>query len=93
MSTFDNPFDPSRPLNGSGCACGRHVNQAERYQMTELDRQGGEYRAVIPASYTDSAFPLQYYFELRRGPTTAWLFPGFTPDLMNQPYFVVRPAR
>ena len=29
MSTFDNPFDPSRSLNGSGCACGRHVSQAE----------------------------------------------------------------
>jgi nitrate/nitrite transport system substrate-binding protein len=29
MSTFDNPFDPQRRLNRSGCACGRHRNQAE----------------------------------------------------------------
>jgi nitrate/nitrite transport system substrate-binding protein len=29
MSTFDNPFDPKRMLNSSGCSCGRHVSQAE----------------------------------------------------------------
>ena len=29
MSTFDNPFDPKRGLNRSGCACGRHVSQLE----------------------------------------------------------------
>ena len=29
MSTFDNPFDPKRTLNSSGCSCGRHVSQAE----------------------------------------------------------------
>ena len=29
MSTFDNPFDPRRRLNRSGCSCGRHVSQIE----------------------------------------------------------------
>ncbi len=44
------------------------------------------------ASYTDSAYPLQYYIELRQGPASAWLYPGFTAELTNQPYFVVRRA-
>src|SRR5215472_14802684 len=76
----------------SGVLNYRHVNQAERYQTVELQAQGSEYRATIPANYTDSPYPLQYYFELRRGPASAWIYPGFTPDLMNQPYFVVRPV-
>ena len=28
MYTFDNPFDPKRRLNRSGCACGQHTSQA-----------------------------------------------------------------
>jgi len=70
----------------------RHVNQAERYQVAEMHPQNGHYRATIPASYTDSRFPLQYYFELKQGPDKAWPYPGFTPDLTNEPYFVVRQA-
>jgi hypothetical protein len=50
------------------------------------------YRATIPAAYTDSVFPLQYYFELRESPERAWLHPGFAADLANQPYYVVRRA-
>jgi len=68
----------------------RHVNQAERYQVAEMERQGGSWRTAIPAAYTDSPFPLQYYFELREGSGKAALYPGFTPDLTNVPYFVVR---
>ena len=29
MSTFDNPFDPERRLNRTGCSCGRHRSQTE----------------------------------------------------------------
>jgi hypothetical protein len=68
----------------------RHVNQAERYQAAAMRPEGGTFRATIPAAYTDSAFPLQYYFEVREGPDIAWLYPGFTQDLTNTPYFVVR---
>ena len=70
----------------------RHVNQSERYQIAEAAAQGREYHAEIPASYAKSIYPLQYYFELKQGPETAWLYPGFAPDLANQPYFVVRCA-
>jgi hypothetical protein len=70
----------------------RHVNQAERFVSVDMDARGNLYRASIPAVYTDSPYPLQYYFELREGPEKAWLYPGFAPDLANQPYFVVSRA-
>jgi hypothetical protein len=70
----------------------RHVNQAERWQSMEMAERSGEYRASIPAAYAASPYALQYYFELRQGAESAWLYPGFTPELSNQPYFVVRPA-
>ncbi len=68
----------------------RHVNQAERWQSAEMDRQGPAYAAAIPGAYTDSPYPLQYYFELKAAPDRAWLFPGFPPDLAGQPYYVIR---
>ena len=68
----------------------RHVNQAERYQAAEMHPEDESWRAAIPASYTGSPFPLQYYFELKQGPDKGWLYPGLTPDLTNEPYFVVR---
>jgi hypothetical protein len=70
----------------------RHVNQAERYEVAEMHLQTGHYRATIPASYTDSRFPLQYYFEVTQGPDNGCLYPGFTNELSNEPYFVVRQA-
>ncbi|HWC96587.1 MAG TPA: hypothetical protein VG456_07555 [Candidatus Sulfopaludibacter sp.] len=68
----------------------RHVNQAERWQSVDMESNGGRHKATVPGAYTDSAFPLQYYFELRDSPEKAWLYPGFTADLSNQPYLVVR---
>jgi hypothetical protein len=53
-----------------------------------MARQGAEFAAVIPADYTRTEFPLEYYFEVRKGDGTAGLFPGFMPELTNQPYFV-----
>jgi hypothetical protein len=68
----------------------RHVNQAERYESVELVAQDRSYHGVIPAAYTDSPYPLQYYFSVWEGPEQAWLYPGFTADLLNQPYFVLQ---
>ena len=67
----------------------RHVNHAERYEKEEMQLQGTSCRATIPATYTDSQYPIQYYIELKDGPDKAWLYPGFVADLTNQPYFVV----
>ena len=68
----------------------RHVNQAERWQSAVMDRKGNAYVAAIPSEYTDSPFPLQYYFELKSAPDRAWLYPGFPADLAGQPYYVIR---
>lgn len=68
----------------------RHVHQAERYITTEMSGKVRRYRATIPASYTHSPYPIQYYFELKQGSARASLYPGFEPSLTNQPYFVVQ---
>ena len=68
----------------------RHVDQAERFESVEMKLTGSRYTATIPATYTDSQFPLQYYFEVRQSPESATLYPGLGAELTNQPYFVVR---
>jgi hypothetical protein len=68
----------------------RHVNQAERWQSAVMDRKATAYVAAIPGAYTDSPYPLQYYFELKSAPDRAWLYPGFPPDLAGPPYYIVR---
>jgi hypothetical protein len=66
----------------------RHVNQAERWRNASMVRGEGGLVGTIPADYTNSPFPLQYYFELTR-PGAAWLYPAFNATLSNQPYFAV----
>jgi hypothetical protein len=94
-------FTPGAPLDivldlGKGAAAEeitvrmryRHVDQAERWQWLEMDRTERSYKGTIPGDYTHSAFPLEYFFELKRG-NEAWMAPGFNATLSNQPYFVV----
>jgi hypothetical protein len=69
--------------------CYRHVNQAERWKSAAMSGQDGHFSGAIPAEYTDSEYPLQYYFELKDEESSAWLFPGFNQTLSNQPYFAV----
>ena len=75
----------------------RHVNQAERYERRPMDARDGAFHATIPGAYTDSTYPMQYYFEVvQHAPAAAaqaWLHPGFNEALTNQPYYVVRRAR
>ncbi|MGA1994250.1 MAG: hypothetical protein ABSH45_00600 [Bryobacteraceae bacterium] len=71
----------------------RRVNQAERWQYAAMDRKGPAYVAAIPGAYTDSPYPLQYYFELKSAPDRAWLYPGFPSDLAGQPYYVVKSSK
>ncbi|MEO8735499.1 MAG: hypothetical protein ABI380_03070 [Edaphobacter sp.] len=66
----------------------RHVNQAERWKSVEMKRNQLAFESSIPGVYTKSAFPLQYYFELRRG-AEAWLYPAFNATFSNQPYYAV----
>jgi len=76
------------PANASARLHYRHVNQAERWRSMEMSGAGGKFMAAIPADYTASPFPLQYYFELSR-PEAAWLYPAFNATLSNQPYYAV----
>jgi len=66
----------------------RHVNHGERWLSTQMDKHSGTYSAAIPAPYTDSPYPLQYYFELRTA-NSATLHPAFNATLSNQPYYAV----
>jgi hypothetical protein len=67
----------------------RHVNQGERWVSVEMQASGDGYSAAIPGVYTDSTYPLQYYFELRGKTGAAWLHPAFNSTLSNQPYYAV----
>jgi hypothetical protein len=68
----------------------RRVDQAENYVTVAMELQGAQFAASLPAAYTETAFPLEYFFEISMNDGKAGLHPGFTPDLTNQPYFVVR---
>jgi hypothetical protein len=68
----------------------RHVNQGERFETTPMQAQGAHFHAAIPSACTDSPYPVQYYFEIKEDSGRASLYPGFAPDLANQPYFVLR---
>jgi hypothetical protein len=72
--------------------CYRRVHQAQPYQIADMPAQGNRYRATIPGEYTNTPYPLEYYFELRNEAGQAWMYPGFDTTLTNQPYFVVHPA-
>ena len=76
----------------------RHVNQAERYIVVEMqladssiETKGRDaiFRATIPGTHTASNYPLQYYFEVNRGTGQPGLYPGFTGEVTGQPYFLV----
>jgi len=66
----------------------RHVNQGERWRSMPMSQEGDTLRAAIPGAYTNSPYPLQYYFVLQNG-AQAWFHPGFNASLSNQPYFAV----
>ncbi len=70
----------------------RHVNQAERWLSIPMQKTIPAteaitaYTATIPADYTNSPYPLQYYFEFRTA-DDATMFPMFRIDQAVQPYF------
>lgn len=70
----------------------RHLNQGEDYLKVAMTRDGASYGAVIPAKYTDTPYPLAYYFTIHQSTGDAWVLPGLDTDLSNQPYHVLRQA-
>jgi hypothetical protein len=67
----------------------RRINQAERWQSLEMNGEARAFQALIPAPYTQSPFPLEYYFELPPAGANPTLYPGFDELFANQPYLVL----
>jgi len=82
----------SRGITGATCYY-RHVNQAERFQLLAMTKSAAGYQTVVPAFYTNSPYPLQYYFVVHEGSRAAHLYPGLGADRLQVPYFVVTRAR
>jgi nitrate/nitrite transport system substrate-binding protein len=64
MSMFDNPFDPKRRLNRSGCACGRHANELEHQRDTQaqlqcvpVESEDQRYQGVVASAVLRAMFP------------------------------------
>lgn len=63
MSTFDDPFDPKRPLHTAGCSCGRHASQAEHDREAHLKVAGvaasedKRYESVVAGAVMRALFP------------------------------------
>jgi hypothetical protein len=95
-------FDPGKPLELSVSfdrnsdrkvnLLYRQADQSQRWRSAAMQARDREYRGAVPADYTQSPYPLLYYFEVHEGAGSA-IYPGFTPDLSNQPYFLVRSQR
>jgi len=84
----DLPLVLSIPGDVSAQLFYRHVNHGERWRALTMAQEGDTMRAAIPASYTNSPYPLQYYFVLQQD-AQVWFYPGFDASLSNQPYFAV----
>ena len=54
-----------------------------------MKSDGDNFVASIPGDYTQSPYPLQYYFEVTRGDADAWMHPAFNATLSNQPYYAI----
>ena len=67
----------------------RHVDQAERWKRVEMLGNGGSFTAAIPADYTTTEFPLEYYFDLAGKSGATRLEPAFNETLSNQPYYTL----
>ena len=85
-------FQPGRPLTlelstdakpASVLLYYRHVDQAERWSTAQMQANGARYGATIPATYTDSEYPLEYYFELRSAPRPSIAVSGIRPRTDN----------
>ena len=77
-------------IAGRVTLCYRHVNQAEKWENVPMEPAGADLHAEIPAAYTSSPYPLQYYFEIHLDAGGAALYPGIPRDYSAEPYFLIR---
>jgi hypothetical protein len=81
-------FDANRP-NRKVTLAYRQADQSQSWRSTEMSARDNEFRGTIPGDYTQSPYPIQYFFEVHESGGSA-IYPGFSPDLSNQPYILVR---
>jgi len=70
----------------------RHVNQSDAYEIVEMTQRGGRFQTKIPGEYTQSNYPLLYFFEIHDAAGRVWMYPSLNADLANQPYIIARHA-
>jgi hypothetical protein len=58
-----------------------------------MERDGDKYHAVIPADYTETRYPMSYYFAVDMGDPGIAIYPGLDQNLAGMPYYVVRQKR
>jgi hypothetical protein len=68
----------------------RRVNQAIDWQVQPMKLKKGRYMATIPAAYTKTRYPMEYYFGIDLGKDGQAIYPGLDSNLSNMPYFVLR---
>lgn len=57
MAMFQNPFDPKRRLQRSGCSCGRHANAEEHEAALAAAGEEARYGRVIEGAVMRALFP------------------------------------
>ena len=99
MSTFDNPFDSSRPLNSSGCACGRHVNQAEherdaarQLQCAPVESEDKRYQHVVASAVIWVPVGVVWVTVSGERPTWTWLGVAAVAGLLAYEHSLVGPG-
>jgi hypothetical protein len=69
----------------------RQMDHSKRYNSVEMKTvDGTRYVGVIPGSYTNSPYPIAYYFEVKETAKISALYPGLGVQLTTQPYFIIR---
>jgi hypothetical protein len=72
--------------------CYRHAHQAEAWREMPMTLDGETCRAAIPAAYTETLYPITYYFEISGPNGDATISPGLGEHLDQMPYYVSRPV-
>jgi hypothetical protein len=70
----------------------RQADQSQTWRTTPMAWHEGAYRGAIPGDYTQSRYPLLYYFEVHEAGGSG-IYPGVGKDLSGQPYYLVRGSR
>ena len=67
----------------------REVNQSKKWVKKKLIKTNGYYKSKISKTFTETIYPIQYYFEFT-GQFYSSFSPGFNNYLSNQPYYLIR---